>query len=176
MSLLSLTMSTLAYLCLLLAAFSTSVSSETTSSLASSTVFNNCSGDYPLPLPSGAASTPDSKPQISVNKTGTGWEEWLVLAQGSLTDGSNITYGYRWSLGDPASANLSDTTFSAWVYFLNGTFYNGRVHDAFKYEENTDGGFTCSIADNHLTWDPVDGSWQVSVNAEGLVTETHIEV
>jgi len=169
-------MSTLTSLYLLLAASSALVSSQTTSSVTSSAVFNNCSGDYPYPLPGHSTFTPDFKPQISTNRSGAGWEEWLVFAEGYLADGSNIDYGYRWSLGDPASANLSNMTFSAWVSLPNGTFYDRRVHDVFGCGDNEDGGFTCSIANNSFTWDPVHGSWQISVNADGLVTSTHIEV
>jgi len=120
-------MSTLVYLCLLLAAFFTLVSSEHAPSSTALTVYNSCLGDYPFPL----------KPQISVNTNegDTGWEEWLVFLHSNLASGLDITYGYRWNVGDPASADLSNTTFSAWVYFPNGTFYSWRVYDAFKYEE-----------------------------------------
>jgi len=171
-------MLTLVYLSLLLAGFSALVSSKYTPSPTTLTVYNNCSGDYPLPLPSGAASTSHFKPQISVNTNegDTGWKEWLVFAHSNLTSGLDITYGYRWSVGDPASADLSNTTFSAWAYFPNRTFYNRRVYDAFEYEEAEGGGFTCSIANNSFTWDPVQGSWRISVNVEGLIIETHVEV
>jgi len=74
------------------------------------------------------------------------------------------------------SADLSDTTLSAWLYFPNGTFHHSLIHDAFEYEKNADGGFTCSIGNNRLTWDAVQESWQVSVNADGFITSTHVEV
>jgi len=172
----------LAYTYLVLAALSTLVSSGPTPSPTTTTttpaVYNNCSEDYPLPLPSGAAFTPYLKPHISTdtNETSVGWEEWLVFAHGYSTDGLDITYGYRWSMGDPGSADLSNSTFSVWLQFGNGTVYHQLVHDVFEYEENAGGGFTYSIANNHLTWDPVQDSWQVSVNAGGLITETHVEV
>jgi len=171
-------MPTLVYLYLLLAGFSTLVSSKRTPSPTSPAVYNNCSGDYPLPLPSGAASTSHFKLQIAVNphKSGAGWEEWLIFVQGMLPDGSGITYGYRWSRGDPGSTDLSDTTFSASLYFPNGTFHHSLVHDAFEYGRDAGGGFTCSIGNNHLTWDAVQESWQISVNADGFIASTHIEV
>jgi len=171
-------MSTLAHLYLLLAALSTLVSSKHAPSPTSPSVYYNCSGDHPLPLGGGAVSTPHFKPQISTNpdESSVGWEEWFIFAQGYSTNGSDITYGYRWSMGDPGSADLSDTTFSVWAQLPNGSLYHHIVRDVFKYEENEGGGFTCSIANNTLTWDPVRGWWEVSVNAEGLVTETHVEV
>jgi len=173
-------MSTLVYLHLLLAAFSTLVSSQTTPSFTTPAVYNNCSGNYPLTLPSGAASTPFFKPQIRVNpleinNNGTGWEEWLFLAHNRLADGSELIYSYKWALGDPTSANVSHHTFTAWAHFPDGTFHHQAVHDVFKYEENADGGFTYSIANNHLTWDPTHGFWNTSVNAGGWIIETHTE-
>jgi len=98
-----LPVASLASLYLLLAGLSTLVSSKHTPSPTSPTVYNNCSGDYPLPLPSGATSTSHFKLQIAVNphKSGAGWEEWLMFVQGNLPDGSGITYGYRWGRGDP---------------------------------------------------------------------------
>lgn len=173
-------MLTLFRLCLLLAAFSTLVSSKCVSSLNQPIVYKNCSGDDPVPLLHSPASTPFFKPQIRVNpleinKNGTGWEEWLFIAHGILPGGEQFIYGHRWALGDPTSANVSHTTFIAWAYFPNGTFYREIVHDAFEYEEREDGGFTCSIADNSLTWDPVRGLWKVSVDANGWIIESSIE-
>jgi len=171
-------MLTLVRLCLLLAAFSTLILSEPAPSLNVSTVYNNCSGDYPLTLPSGAASTPFFKPQIRVNpleinNNGTGWEEWVFLSHNPLADGSELIYSYKWALGDPTSANVSHHTFIAWAHFPNGTFYRQIVHDVFKYEKHADGGFAYSIANNHLTWDPVHGFWNTSINAGGWIIETH---
>jgi len=168
----------LVYLCLL-AVISTSASP--TPSLASSTVYNNCSGDYPVPLPTGTAATHYFKPHVptnslQANKNATGWEEWLALAYTLLEDGSSLMYIYKWNLGNPATANLSDSSFSISTHFPNGTSYHGVVNDTFKYEENADGGFTCSIGNNHLTWDPMHEYWNASVNAEGLIAETEIEV
>ena len=171
-------MLTLVHLCFLLAGFSTLVSSKTTSSLTTPTVYNNCSGDYTLPLPSGATSTPLFKPQLrinplEINKNGTGWEEWLLLGHSRLADGTELVYSCKWALGDPTSANVSHQTFVGWVYFPNGTFFHQVVRDVFEYEEYADGGFTYSIADNHLTWDPVHGFWNTSVNVGGWVIETY---
>ena len=168
-------MSSLLRLCLLLAAFSTLVSSETAHSLTVPAVYNNCSGDYPLPLPNDQASF---KPQIRVNplkigKNGTGWEEWVMLSHNRLSDGTELIYSYKWALGEPASANVSNHAFTAWAHFPNGTFYHQEVRGIFEYEEHPDGGFTYSIANNHLTWDPAHGYWNTSVNAEGWIIETH---
>ncbi|KAF9645408.1 hypothetical protein BDM02DRAFT_3204810 [Thelephora ganbajun] len=170
-------MPTLVHLCLLLIAFSTLVSSERLPSLIEPAVYNNCSGDYPLPLPSGAASTPFFKPQIRVNplqinNNGTGWEEWLFLAHNRLADGSELVYSYKWALGDPTSANVSRHAFVAWAYFPNGTFYHQVVHDVFEYEERVDGSFTYSIANNHLTWDPARELWNTSISVGGWIIES----
>jgi len=162
----------------LLAVFSALVSSQTVPALTPPSVYNNCSGDSPYHLPSGAASTPYFKPQIPTDRdeNGAGWEEWVMFIQGTLEDGSDATHSYKWSRGDPTSANLSHSAFSAWAYFPNGTLHYQAVQGAFKYGENADGGFTCSIANNHLTWDPAHGFWNASINAEGLITETQFEV
>ena len=48
--------------------------------------------------------------------------------------------------------------------FPNYVFYRWVVHDVFKYEKHTDGGFTYSIADDHLIWGPAYGLWNTSVN------------
>jgi len=173
-----LAMSTLLCLSLLLAASSTLASSNPTPSLTVPTVYNNCSGDYPLPLPNDEASF---RPQIcakplDTGKNCTGWEEWAVLSHNRLLDGSELTYGFKWSLGEPTSANVSDHAFSAWAHFPNGTLHRQVVRDVFKYEEHPDGGgFTYSIANNHLTWDAVNRLWNVSVNAGGWIIETHTE-
>lgn len=169
-------MPTLGYLSLLLVAFSTLVSSKfTLSSLTAPAVYNNCSGNTPLSLPTGAESTPFFKPQIhplEVTKNGTGWEEWIFIAHNLLPDGTQLIYRCKWSLGDPASANVSDHTYVGWAYFPNGTFYNQIVHDVFKYEEHANGGFTYSIANNNLTWDPTHGLWSISARAGGWIIET----
>jgi hypothetical protein len=140
-------------------------------------VYKNCSGNDPVPLPHSPESTPFFKPQIQVsrqeiNNNGTGWEEWLSINHNLLADGSELIYGYKWALGDPTSANVSHTTFIAWAYLPNGTFYREIVHDVFRYEESEDGGFTCSIGNNSLTWDPVQAVWNASINAEGWIIES----
>jgi hypothetical protein len=178
-------MPALAQLCLLLTAFSALVSSKPTptpSLTVPPTVYNNCSGhaQFPHPLLNDTASTPYFKPQIrinplEINNNGTGWEEWLFLAQNRLADGSELVYSYKWGLGDPTSANVSHHTFVAWAYFPNGTFYRQIVHDEFTYEEYEHGGFTYSIADNHLSWDPVEGIWTTSINANGFIIEARTE-
>ena len=170
-------MSTLLRLSLLLAASSTLVSPTFTPSPTVPAVYNNCSGNYPLPLPNDEASF---KPQIHSNpfdigKNGPGWEEWAVISHNRLSDGSELIYGYKWSLGDPTSANVSEHAFSAWAHFPNGTFYRQVVRDVFKYEERQDGGFTYSIANNHLAWDAVNQLWNASVNAGGWTIETRTE-
>jgi hypothetical protein len=170
-------MSTLLRLCLLLAAFSTLVSAGCHHS---PTTFYDCSGDEPVSLPDSEASTPFFKPQVRVNpadiyKNGTGWEEWLFLAHNRLPDDSVFTYSYKWALGDPASANVSHTTFIAIAYLPNGTFYRQISRGEFMYEEHEDGGFTYSIADNHLTWDPDRKLWITSVNANGWIIESTTE-
>ena len=169
-------MLTLLCLCLLLTTFSTLVSSKPTS-LTVPAVYNNCSGDYPLPLPDDQAAF---KPQIRVNpleigKNGTGWEEWAVLSHNSLPDGTVFVLSYKWALGEPTSANVSSHAFTVWAHFPNGTFYHQEVRDIFKYEEHADGGFTYSIANNHFTWDPVYGYWNTSINAEGWIIEARTE-
>ena len=140
-------------------------------------VYYNCSGHNPTLPPS---DTTSFKHQIRVNpleinKNGTGWEEWVFLAHNVQPDGSMLTYGYKWALGDPSSANVSQHAFSAWAYFPNGTFYNQLVRDIFKYEEHPDGGLTYLIANNNLTWEPLDGIWHSSINAGGWVIETNTE-
>jgi len=171
-------MSILRRLCLLLTAFSTLVSSKPAHPPTIPAVYNNCSGNNPIPLPNGAASTPFFKPQIhinplEINKNGTGWEEWFLLGHTRLADGSEIVYSCKWALGDPTSANASDDEFVVWAYFPNGTFYRQAVYDVFEYEVHADGGFTYSIASNHLTWDPTHGLWNTSVNIGGWIIETH---
>jgi hypothetical protein len=69
---------------------------------------------------------------------------------------------------------VSHHTFAAWAYFPNGTFYRQIVHDEFTYEEYEDGGFACSIADNHLSWDPAEGIWTTSINAIPSSVEPNI--
>lgn len=171
-------MPSFAYLCFLLAAFSTLVSSKPTHSQTTPAVYSNCSGNSPVALPNTAASVPFFKPQIrinplEINKNGTGWEEWLLLGQTRLADGSEIIYSCKWALGDPTSANVSHQTFVAWAYFPNGTFFHQTVDDIFVYEEYADGGFKYPIADNHFTWDPVHEYWNTSVNAGGWIIETY---
>ena len=173
-------MLTLFHLCLLLTVFSTLVSAEPSPSFTGQTVYNNCSGEDLTPLPNSVASTSFFKPQVrvnswDVNKHGIGWEEWNLLGHNLLPDGSIFTFSYKWARGDPTSANISHDAFIALAYFPNGTFYRQIVHDPFRYKENEDGGFTLSIAENHLTWDPVSGLWNTSVNAGGWVTETTTE-
>jgi hypothetical protein len=174
-------MSTLVHLCLLLAALSTLVSSKTTHSPTAPAVYNNCSGEYLLPPPSNTAFTSLFRPQIrinplEINNNGTGWEEWLLVGHTRLADGSEIIYSCKWALGDPTSANVSHQTFIGWAYFPNGTFYHQIAHGVFEYEKHADGGFTYSIGDNHLTWDPVYGFLNTSVNVEGWIIETHTEM
>ena len=171
-------MSVFLHLCLLLTVLSTLVSPETTCPPTAPSVYNNCSGNNPVPLPTGAESTPLFKPQIrinplEINNNGTGWEEWLLIGQIRLPDGSEVVYGCKWALGDPTSANVSHQVFSGWTYFPNGSFYHQVVHDTFQYEERPDGGFTYSIADNHLIWDPTHGLWNTSVNSGGWIIETN---
>ena len=170
-------MSPLLHLCLLLTAFSTLVLSNP---LTAPAVYTNCSGDHPVRLPNSVASTPFFKPQVrvdphKVNGNGTGWEEWAFILHNLLPDGSELVYSYKWGMGDPTSADVSHQTFVAWAYFPNGTFYHQVVRDVFKYKDNQDGGFTLSIADNHLTWDPVHAYWNTSVNVEGWTIESHTQ-
>jgi hypothetical protein len=115
------------------------------------TVRNNCSGHYPLP--SGATSTSFFRSQVCVeiNKNGTGWEEWLFLAQNRLADGLEPVYSYKWCPGDTASANASYYTFVAWAYSPNGTCHHRILHDVSTYEEHVYRGFACLVADNYLT-------------------------
>ena len=168
--------------CVLLTAFFTLASSKTTkstTSLTSPAVYNNCTGNGSSP-PGSLDSTPFFKPQIRINpteilKNGTGWEEWAFVSHNRLLDGSELIYSYKFALGDPTSANVSHHTFIGWAYFPNGTFYRQIVHDEFKYDELENGGFTYSIGDNHLTWDPVYGYWNTSINAGGWIIETHTE-
>ena len=173
-------MSTLTRLYLLLAAFSTLVSARIISSLTESAVYNNCSGQPASLPPNDTASTPFFKPQVRVNprdvgKNGTGWEEWLVLGQNLLPGGQELIYSHKWARGDPTSANISHQTFISWTLFPNGTFFRQIAHGEFKYQESADGGFTLSIADNYLTWDPVQAHWNTSINAGGLILQTITE-
>lgn len=71
----------------------------------------------------------------------------------------------KWILGDPTSS-------IAIVCFPNRTFYRGILHHTFERAEYEDGGFMCSIADDHLTWDPTEGVWKVVINANGWITES----
>ena len=178
-------MLTLAYLGPLLAAFYTLVSATMVSAGCNNsnqpTAYYNCSGDDPVSLLRSSDSTPFFKPQIrvnpvNINKNGTGWEEWLFLGHTPLPGDLTFTYSYKWALGDPASANVSHTTFIAIGYFPNGTFYREIVHDVFNYEEHRDGGFTYSIGDNHLTWDLVNERWITSINANGWIIESSAEM
>lgn len=167
-------MLTLVRLCLLLGAFSALVSAQTESSLTKSVVYNNCSGNLAHPPPNNVESTPFYKPQIrinplDINKNGTAWEEWLFIAHNRLEDGSELMYGYKFALGDPTSANVSHQTLIAWAYFPNGTFYRQIGHGQFTYDEYSDGSFTYSIGDSHLTWDYTRGLWNTSISIEGYV-------
>ena len=130
------TMLVFLHLCLLLTALSTFISSETTCSPTAPSVYSNRSGNNPVPLLTGAESTP-FKPQIRINRleinnNGTGWEEWLFIGQIRLTDGSEIVYDCKWALGYPTSADVSHQVFSGWTYFPNGSFYHQVVHDPFR--------------------------------------------
>ena len=95
------------------------------------------------------------------DNNGTGWGEWLSVAHDHFADGSEPIYSYKRGLEDPPSANVSPHTFVTREYPWNEMFYRQIVCG-----EYADGGFTYSIADNHLTWDPVhcarvlDGSRQ----------------
>ena len=80
-------------------------------------------------------------------------------------------FSYKWALGELTSANVSHTTFIALAYFPNRTFCREIVHDSFEYEEYEGGGFTCSIGNNGLAWDPVQRLWETSVNANGFIIE-----
>ena len=170
-----LNMSTLLRFCLLLGALSTLVSSKTTPLLTPPAVYNNCSGNNPISLPTNTASTSYFKPQLRVKKNGIGWEEWVFLAHNRQADGSELVYSYKWALGDPTVGNVSQHAFTAWAYFPGGASYNQVVYGDFKYEEHSDGGFTYSIGKNSLTWDPVHDIWHTSVNAGGWIIETNTE-
>jgi len=167
----------LVHLSLLLAAFSALVSAGPVSSLTKATAYNNCSGDYPNQLPNDVDSTPYYKPQIHVKpedllKNGSGWEEWRFLASNIFPDGSELIYGYNWGLGDPTSANYSHQSFTAFAYFPNGSYIREIGHGPFSYQDNPDGGFTISVLDSYLTWDPVNDHWNATINSSGYVVET----
>ena len=175
--LLSLAMLSLLRLYLLLAALSTLVVSECGPWSAQPNVYADCSGDDPVPLPHSTDSTPFFKPQIRVNpldinNNGSGWEEWMLLGHHVLEDGSQLIYSCKWALGEPTSANISHSAFIGLVYIPNGTFFREIVHDVFRYKEYEDGGFTYSVANNHLTWDPTNRLWKASVNSSGLTIES----
>ena len=158
-------MSVLLQLCLLLTAFSTLVSSGPTPPSAGPAGCDNCSGGKHVHIPNDPASY---RPQIG---NSPGWEEWTLVSQDSLPDGSPITYNFKWSVGDPTLVTASQQVFTAWTYFPNGTLYAQFALDTLKYVENPDGGFTYSIDDNHLTWDAVNELWSTSINAGGWVVE-----
>ena len=168
-------------LSLFLAAFSALVSSATVSSLTVPTVYNNCSGKDPNPLPTTLESAATYGPQVRVNplkvgKNGTGWEEWLYAAHDLLPDGSELIYGYKWVLGDPTSANITHYAFIAWAYFPNGTYYREIIHgDTWEYEEKADGGFSFSLEGNSLTYDAANAFWNVSMNANGYIINSWTE-
>jgi hypothetical protein len=82
---------------------------------------------------------------LRINNNGTGWEEWLLLAQNHLAHGSELIYSYKRGMRDPTFANVSCHTFVARVHFPNGLFYRQIAHDEFMDEER---------ADNHHIWDP----------------------
>ena len=169
-------MLTLVRLCLSLAAFSVLVSAKINSSLTESTVYNNCSGNLAHPLPGNVESAPYYEPQIRINplntgKNGTGWEEWLFISHNPLPDGDQLMYGFKFALGDPGSGNISHQTLFAWAYFPNGTFYHNSVRDVFTYDEYPDGSFRYSIGANQLSWDPVQGVWNTSIDLDGYIIQ-----
>jgi hypothetical protein len=170
-------MLTFVRLCIFLAAFSASVLAKTDSSLTNPTVYNNCSGTLANPPPNNTESTPYFKPQIRINpldikKNGTGWEEWLHISHNRLPDGTELVYGYKFALGDPTSGNVSHHTIIAWAYFPNGTFYRQIGHDQFTYDEQPDGGFKYSMGASSLSWSPVQGVWNTSINLGGYIIQT----
>ena len=160
-------------LCLLLTALSTSVSSKPSHFPTTPSVYSNCSGHDPVPLPHSATSSPFFRPQI--HKNGPGWEEWAFLSHNRLADGTELIYSYKWALGDPTSADVSQHSFVGWALFPNGTFFHEVVHGGLEYEQHADGGFKYSIGDNHLIWDAALELWNTSVNAGGWLIETHTQ-
>ena len=162
-------LTTLFRLCLL-TALSTLVSSKPSHFPTTPSVYSNCSGHDLVPLPHSPASSSFFQPQI--HKDGPGWEEWVFLAHNRLPDGTELIYSYKWALGVPTSTEVSHR-FIAWAHFPNGTFYHEVVHGDLVYEQRADGGFTYSIGDNHLIWDPVHALWNASVNVDGLIIEVH---
>ena len=171
----------LANLCLLLAAFSASVSAGPVTSPKQDTVYNNCSGDYPHPLPNDVESTPYFGPQVHIKpedllKNGSGWEEWLIAAHDFQEDGTEVIYGCKWVLGDPTSANYSHLAWIGWTYFPNGTYYRDIDHaNNFVYSEESDGGFTFSIANNSLSWSPSKSKWHATFTSGGFLVDLDIE-
>ena len=96
-------------------------------------------------------------------------EQWyqlgrMIIEPIRLPDGSEIVYGCKRVLEDPASANVSHQTFSGGACFPNCVFYRRVVHGVSRYEKHTDGGFTYSIADDPLIWGSAYGLWNTSVN------------
>jgi len=172
-------MSSLAYLCLLLSAFTALVSAKPISSPGKNTVYNNCSGDYTHSVPNDVgtgyyAAQVHVKPE-DVFKNGTGWEEWLFMAHNPLPDGSEVIYGYKWVWGDPTSGNFSHKAFIGFAYFSNGTYFRQIDRGTSDYQEHPDGGFTVSVVDNHISWDPKQAQWHISVNSGGFVVDEYIE-
>ncbi|KAF9646906.1 hypothetical protein BDM02DRAFT_3188442 [Thelephora ganbajun] len=108
-------------------------------------MYNNCSGNLPFFEPQIHINPP------GINKDGTGREEGFSLMHNRLADGLELTYSYKWALGDQTSANVLHHAFVARTYFPNGTLYRQVVHDVFRYDEHADGDFTYSVANNHLT-------------------------
>ena len=166
-------MLTLPHLCLLLTALFTSVSSKPSHFPTTPSVYSNCSGNDPVPLPHSAGSSSFFQPQI--HKGGPGWEEWAFLSHNRLADGTELIYSYKWALGDPTSTDASQHTFVAWALFPNGTFYHEAVSGGLEYEQRPDGGFTYSVGNNHLIWDPAHGLWNTSVNAAGLIIDVRTQ-
>jgi len=88
---------------------------------------------------------------LRINKNGIGLGEWLFFSHSRLKDGTKFIYGYERVLGDPTFANVSDPG------------------------KHADGGPMYSIRNDCLAWELVHGLWKTSVNANGVIIETHTE-
>lgn len=140
-------------------------------------VINNCSGTVQPALPDHIASAPGYAPQLP--SQGSGWEEWLMVADAFMFNGSEIQlFLARWSRGDPASqdSRLENGRFTFSASFNNGTIWEYSVDGPVIYNEVGDMKLW-AVGDNRFTFDgTTTGTWGYSMTQPGFSFQSQTEM
>ncbi|KIJ64057.1 hypothetical protein HYDPIDRAFT_28948 [Hydnomerulius pinastri MD-312] len=123
--------------------------------------YNNCSGEL-TSRPKDLAI--DTLPNISPDAP-SGWERWdLTMYQDGLF------LSMRWIQGDPASSHSvpADGTFELVAKFANGTSYATHTSGHKLTSTNDTSLYSITIADNTLSWDDTQTSFNTTLSLNGL--------